>query len=88
MLGLFDPAGYESLFGVPSTLKGDTDMDGDHDVDDIAQFVAILSGDQAPSGEWERVPEPPPEILLALGLLAVLCKSGLASNRTYWGLGG
>ncbi len=62
VLGLTDPAGYEVVYGLPSSLKGDLDDDGDHDFDDIAGFVAELTG--SPS---TRVPEPGALLLFLLG---------------------
>ena len=43
VLGLNDPAAYESMFGVPATQRGDVDQDGDLDFDDIPHFVALLA---------------------------------------------
>jgi hypothetical protein len=62
VLGLNNPAQYESKFRVAPSLKGDTDNDGDLDFDDIAGFVALLS-----SGEQTNVPEPSALALAGLG---------------------
>jgi T5SS/PEP-CTERM-associated repeat protein len=42
-LGLTDPDGYESLFGIEAAEAGDMDDDFDIDFDDIEPFVAALN---------------------------------------------
>ena len=53
VLALNNPIEYESTYGVPPELKGDTDGDGDNDFDDIDDFVAIFNTPSA-----ENIPEP------------------------------
>jgi len=65
VLGLNDPAAYESLFGVPASLKGDADQDGDQDFDDIDDFVGILTG----ASRATQVPEPSAWMLIVAGAL-------------------
>jgi len=66
VLGLTDPAVYESVFGVPSSVEGDIDMNGIQDFDDIPGFVAILTGRNVQSS----VPEPSTLLLSLVGLTA------------------
>ncbi|MFV2069769.1 MAG: hypothetical protein ACC645_22615, partial [Pirellulales bacterium] len=44
VLGLTDPDGYFTAFGVSAAFNGDTDGDSDEDFDDITGLVAILTG--------------------------------------------
>ena len=60
VLGLNNPAQYQSDRGVPASLKGDTDGDGDLDFDDITGFVDILGGG------LQSVPEPSTVVLLGM----------------------
>jgi len=75
VLGLTDPALYESTVGVAPQIRGDMDQNGKVDFDDIAGFVAALSaGGQVAA---QTVPEPSS---LAIGLslcagLALLARS-------------
>lgn len=41
-LGLTKPDEYEAMYGLPPSVAGDTDGDGDIDFDDIVGFVALL----------------------------------------------
>jgi hypothetical protein len=66
VVGLNNPEAYEMLFGVPPSLKGDTDGDDDQDFDDIPGFVEILS-----SAATHAVPEPK-SLALCLGVLLSL----------------
>jgi hypothetical protein len=67
VLGLNNPDLYESIFGVPPSVKGDTtDGDGDQDFDDIPGFVALLAGAQATA-----VPEPS-ALAIAAGAAGIL----------------
>jgi hypothetical protein len=43
VLGLNDAAAYQATFGVPPSLHGDTDSDGDLDFDDINGLVGIIT---------------------------------------------
>jgi len=42
--GILDPAAYESQFGLPPTVHGDFNGDGDFDFDDIPGFANALAG--------------------------------------------
>jgi hypothetical protein len=44
LLGLTAPEQYAARYGVPASLAGDTDGDGDLDYDDIPRFVSLISG--------------------------------------------
>jgi hypothetical protein len=70
VLGLNDPALYESNFGLAPAVKGDTDSDGDLDFDDIAGFVALLFAGDNPTGQ--AVPEPAALALAASGGMLLL----------------
>jgi hypothetical protein len=69
VLGLNDPVQYTSHFGVPPSLKGDTDGDQDIDFDDIPGFVTLLGGG-AQAGL--AVPEPSHVGLLLTAALATM----------------
>ncbi|OHB77660.1 MAG: hypothetical protein A2W31_14090, partial [Planctomycetes bacterium RBG_16_64_10] len=43
-LGLAAPAAYQARYGVPSSLRGDTNYDLRLDFDDIDRFVALVNG--------------------------------------------
>ncbi|MFV2068536.1 MAG: lamin tail domain-containing protein, partial [Pirellulales bacterium] len=47
VLAIRDQALYEVTYGMPASLAGDTDRDGDLDYDDILGFVALLPGGEA-----------------------------------------
>jgi hypothetical protein len=49
VLGLMDPAAYELRHGVPATLAGDVDRDGDLDFDDIDDLLAVVESASAPA---------------------------------------
>ncbi len=66
VLGLSDPDGYQSSFGVPAVSRGDIDEDGDQDFDDIAGFVDILI-----PGNNQQIPEPATLLLAVMGVLGI-----------------
>lgn len=76
VLGLRDPAEYESTFGIVPSHNGDMNEDGDFDFDDIPGFVQTLRG-EAIASDLQSVPEPES---LTLGLLAALVLTGYARS--------
>jgi len=67
VLGLNNPALYESTHSVPPEYRGDIDGDGDADFDDIQPFVNILTN-PGQSGSGKMIPEP-----TTLALVFVVC---------------
>jgi hypothetical protein len=74
---LGDPAGYETMYGVASTVHGDLDGDGDHDFDDIPEFLVLLSP-VASAHAGSAVPEPSTCVLAAVLLIVLF---GFARNQ-------
>jgi hypothetical protein len=67
VLGLNDPLAFAGQYGVPPADRGDIDLDGDLDFDDIDLFVALVG----PSGQ-QMVPEPSSVLLLFVAALLLL----------------
>ena len=60
---------FRSTFGVSPAGRGDIDLDGDHDFDDIGAFVQLLNAGVA---GLAAVPEPSTLCLVGLAGLGVL----------------
>ena len=92
VLGITNPAQYEATYGVPGSLHGDFDGDGDLDFDDIPGFVEKLSGGGAAaqsggSGGTELATEysTSQEFAAKLDEVAGLAAEGLSqSERLIW----
>ena len=79
MLGLNDAELYESNFGVPASLRDDTDGDGDQDFDDIQGFVGLLS--QSGHIAAQNVPEPTALLLAASAVAAAALQHARRRGR-------
>jgi hypothetical protein len=58
-----DPSGYFATYGEAPAIRGDTDLDGDLDYDDLAKFADLVRGMPQPSLPLPAPQEPTPEIV-------------------------
>ncbi|MFV2070374.1 MAG: hypothetical protein ACC645_25695, partial [Pirellulales bacterium] len=84
VLGLEDPAAYESAFGIRAHASGDTDGDGDLDFDDIPGFVTRLGG-IAVEQNARSLPEPSGWIMAGTAILSLLIRDRRALRPTALG---